>query len=272
MQRKLWMPKQPRWAQATLAIGAAAFLSYLAATWRRPLDPARGAGLVFGIAAAVIFIVEALYPARRKLLSRPLGDAQRWIQLHIWMGSLAALLVLLHCGFRRPGGTMGWLLLSLTIWVTLSGLLGVFLQKFFPAALAQGLSVEALFERIPELVARLPGEADKLVEGTSDVLTGFYLSEVRPMLAGVSPSWGYLTDLRGGREKRLQTFTRIAPFVSAEERERLEDLKTLFVEKLELDAQFSVQRTLRTWTVLHVPPAALLLGLLVIHVAAFLLY
>ena len=257
---------------ATAAIAVLSLAVYVVLDLNRPIRPGRGPGLWFGIIAAVLFVLESLYPLRKKLLSRPFGSAQRWLQLHIWGGWLAALFVLIHSDFRRPGGTIGWLLLLLTIWVTLSGFLGVVLQKYGPVALSQNLTVEALFERIPELVSRLSAEGDQLAEGGSEVLQGFYQSEVRPSLMGVDPSWSYLTDLRGGREQKLLPFTRMGPFVPEDERSRLEDMKTIFVEKLELDASYSVQRALRGWTVLHVPPAILLIALLLVHIGAFLLY
>ena len=41
-------------------------------------------------------------------------------------------------------------------------------------------------------------------------------------------------------------------------------------EKAELDVHLSLQRALRAWLVLHVPPAIVLLGLLAVHVFAVL--
>ena len=272
MRRPPWQPKQPRWALFTAIAGAVSIAVYVVAGLLMPFEPGRGAGLWFGIVAAVLFLYEALYPARRKLLAKPLGNARQWVQSHIWLGLLAALFVLAHEGFRKPGGTIGWLLLLLTIWVTVSGFVGVFVQKYYPGALARNLSVEALFERIPELVAQLPLEAEKLIEGGSEVLLGFYRTEIAPALAGIAPSWSYLADVRGGRDARLLAFSRIEPFLPDGERATLDDLKTIYVEKLELDAHYSVQRALRGWTLLHVPPAALLLGLTVIHIVTFFLY
>ena len=58
----------------------------------------------------------------------------------------------------------------------------MWLQKWMPAALAEGLRVEALYERIPDLVEQLVAEADALVADASDVLERFYQQEVRPSL------------------------------------------------------------------------------------------
>ncbi len=41
-------------------------------------------------------------------------------------------------------------------------------------------------------------------------------------------------------------------------------------EKAELDVHLSLQRALRVWLVLHVPPAIALLGLLAVHIFAVL--
>ena len=59
----------------------------------------------------------------------------------------------------------------------MSGLLGVGLQKWVPALLAAHLTVEAIYERIPELVDQLQAEAARTMEGASDVLQRFYDAE-----------------------------------------------------------------------------------------------
>jgi hypothetical protein len=259
-------PKKPPWLLVSLAIAAAAVGVRAIVEIRQPWDPGRSAGLLFGIAASCLYLVDLLYPIRRKLLAFPLGNAQTWIQLHIYGGFLAFVFVLVHEDFRWPAGTMGWLLLSLSAWATLSGLIGVWLQKWIPVLLASGLQVEALFERIPELIEKSLAEADALMAGASEVLERFYSEDVRPALAGVDSSWGYLTDVRSGRDRRLEPFSRISRFLAEEERPRLEDLKAVYTEKLELDAQYSLQRILRGWVVIHVPSSLLLFGLMIFHI------
>jgi hypothetical protein len=168
---------------------------------------------------------------------------------------------------------MGWALLLLSGWTTATGIGGVCLQKWVPAALSDGLRVEALYERIPNLVQKLTDEADRLVsESGSDVVSRFYRGEVRPGLSVLAPTWSYLLDVRRGRERALEPFRRVAQFVAAGEREIVDDLEQIFVEKLELDAQYSLQGVLRRWLVLHAPPAGLLMGLLAIHIMTWALY
>ena len=213
---------------------------YGAIAWRTPWQPGRFWGLAYGSAAAAIFLFEGLYPLRRRLMGRPLGTAQRWLQAHVYGGTLAALFVLIHMGFRWPGGQFGWWLLALTTITTATGLMGVLLQKWIPTVLAGNLSVEALYDRIPEIAARLQAEADQVVGGASDALARFYAGTVRPSLAGLTPSWSYLVDIRSGRERRLAEFRNVAPFLPEAERARLDDLQAIVLEKYELDAQYSL--------------------------------
>ena len=268
----VFWPKKPGWFLVSFAIGLAGVVAAAVFAALRPWEPGRGAGLAYGASAATLFLLDALYPLRRKLLGFPFGSAQRWTQAHIYGGVLAFLFVVIHQGFRWPSGTMGWLLLVLSFWAAVSGLAGVWLQKWVPAMMASGLRVEALLERIPELIEKLRDEAAALVKGSSEMLEHFYRDDVEPAMAGVEASWDYLVDVRSGQERRLAPFVRLTPFLAEEERPRLEELKVIFTEKLELDAQYSLQRILRGWVVLHVPPSVLLFGLMLFHIGSNLSY
>ncbi|HEY7923023.1 MAG TPA: hypothetical protein VII62_07555 [Vicinamibacteria bacterium] len=264
-------PKVPRNLHATLAASGVAFSLFLLVSWRWSWSPKRGLGLALGIVAALVFVFEMAYPARRSR-ARPLGNALRFLQAHVYLGAFAFVCVLLHGGLRWPEGSLGWALLLLSAWTAASGLLGVWLQKWIPAAMASGLQVEALYERIPELVEGLLGEADRLAADASDALERFYRQEVRDALAVERPSWAYLFDVRAGREAALEPFRRMRAYVPQEDKEKLEDLASIYTDKLELDAQLVLQGVLRRWLWLHVPPAGLLMGLLVVHVFAWIWY
>jgi len=269
--RQLLQPKQPVNLYVTAGVSLLVVALWTAGTLLGAWSPKRGLGLVFGILAALLFVFEMVYPAGKK---RPglLRNARAWLQAHVYLGAIAFLAVLAHADFSWPHGGMGWWLLGLSFWTTVTGLLGVWLQKWIPQAMAQGLKVEALYERIPRLVVELRGEADKLVEGKSETLESFYQRDVRPMLARMTPSWSYVLDVRAGRDQALAPFGRIKQFLAEEEREVLDDLVSIVIEKMELDAQVRLQTVLRGWLMLHVPPAGLLMGLLTIHVYTWLRY
>ncbi len=264
-------PKEPRNFVLTGVSCAVALAVYLLGTFLAPWSPKRGLGLVFGVVAALLFVFEMAYPWRRSR-ARPLRTAKLWLQAHVYLGILAFLFVLIHAGFSWPHGGMGWSLLLLSAWTTASGVVGVWLQKWIPSALSEGLRVEALYERIPSLVEGLCAEADKLMADASDVLDRFYQSEVRLGLQRLAPSPAYLLDVRSGRERALEPFRRMTQFVDAAEKEKVDDLMSLYTEKLELDAHYSLQGILRRWLLFHVPFAGLLMGLLAIHIFAWAWY
>ena len=56
------------------------------------------------------------------------------------------------------------------------------------------------------------------------------------------------------------------------DRDRLRSLTAIVHEKLDLDAHLSLQRALRVWLYSHIPPAMLLLGLLIVHVLAVVIH
>ena len=261
-------PKQPRHLHLTLGLSVLAVLVFLVDSNLRPWNPKRGFGLGFGVLAALLFVVEMLYPARRPN-ARPLVGAMAWLQLHVYAGGFALVAALVHTGFRAPAGALGWWLLGLSCWTVVTGVLGVWLQKWIPASLAEGLRVEAIYERIPSLVEQLRDEADQLVQGASDVLERFYRTEVRAPLSAVQRSWAFLLDVRGGRERALEPFRRVAQFVEEGEKQRVAELMNIYTEKMELDAHYSLQGILRGWLVLHVPAAGVLMGLLAVHVFAW---
>jgi hypothetical protein len=267
------VPKEPgNLLKTTILCGVIVALDLLfVPAWLR--SPKRGAGLFFGILATALFLFEMSYPLRRPR-ARPFRSAKVWVQAHIYLGLVALLAVWIHAGYTLPHGLMGWLLLLLSLWVTSTGLLGVLLQKWIPSALAGGLSVTALFERIPSLVEALEAEAESLIEGSSDAVDEFYRSQVREGLSKLKPSFAYLLDVRGGRDRALEPFVRMADFVSPEDKERIEGLMSIYTDKMELDAQYSLQMVLRRWSLwtLHVPLAGILLGLVAIHILTWAVY
>ena len=265
-------PKRPAWFRGAAVVAAASLAVYGVWSALGPWAPGRAGGLSFGTAAAVIFVLDALYPLRRRLMAWPLGTAQRWLQFHLYGGILAALFVALHVGFRGPGGAIGWWLIGLTTWATVSGLAGICLQKYVPDTLANELRVEAIYERIPELVGRLQSEADALLVGAPDVLQRFYATTIRADLERLSPSWGYLAGFRAELARRVAPFQGLAAFLSEAERLRLADLQTIVTEKLELDVQYSLQRLLKQWVVFHVVPCMALLALLTVHIVAAIVF
>ena len=256
----------------TAAIAAVALVAFVAASWWWPWRPGRTGGLIFGTLAALLFLVAVLYGARRSLRARPFGTARRWLDVHIYGSVLAMVFVFLHVGFSLPSGVMGWLLLLLAFWTTASGLVGVWLQRRIPTLLAREVSYEALYDRIPELMVNLTDEADALMAGASEAFARAYQSEIRPALSQPAPGWSWLTDLPARRTAALAPLSAARTALAPAEAERASDLESIVRDKTDLDAQLTLQGLLRSWLLLHVPPALILIGLLIVHVAAVVWY
>jgi hypothetical protein len=252
----------------SVLIATASVLAFIAAASAWPWRPGRIGGLLFGIVAAALYVNAALYPWRRRWNARPLGTARRWLRLHVYGSTLATLFVVLHIGWQWPAGTLGWLLLGLSIWAGVTGLLGVWLQRTVPRLISRRLTVEAIYERIPHLVRVLNEEADALMKSAPETLARAYTTEVRPVLAAPRPSLAWLTGTAPDITAAAAAIDRMRPFAGGAERERLTDLASVLQDKADLDAQFSLQRLLRGWLLFHVPPAMALIGVLAIHVAA----
>lgn len=259
-------------ATDTAAIAAAAVVAFVAASWWWPWRPGRIGGLIFGTLAGLLFVVAVMYGARRPLRARPFGSARRWLDVHIYGSVLAMVFVLLHIGFGLPSGVMGWLLLLLALWTTASGLVGVWLQRHIPVLLAGEVSHEALYDRIPELMVNLTQQADALMTGASEAFSRTYLSDIRPALSQPAPAWAWLTDLPAHRTAALAPLTAARSSLAPADVELANDLESIVRDKTDLDAQLTLQGLLRSWLLLHVPPALILIGLLMVHVAAVVWY
>ena len=75
-----------------------------------------------------------------------------------------------------------------------------------------------------------------------------------------------------GRERALEPFRRMSSFVDPAEKDIVNDLMTIRMEKMDLDVHYSLQGILRRWLIVHVPPAAVLMALLAVHILAWALY
>jgi hypothetical protein len=259
------IPKELRRLVMTAAIAIAAVAIFVLVRVRSGWSPGQWPGLIFGTTATIIVGIDGLYPLRRRL-RWPLRSAEAWLQFHVYGGCLAALSAVLHSGVQWPHGRLGWLLAATGLLSITGGLFGVFLQKVLPARLATELTVEAAYERLPQLAARLQGEADRLMTGAGELLERVYRSEARPALERLQPSWGYLIEMRTAQQARLAPLHNLEAFVTESDRARLDDLASIVTEKLQLDVQYSLQRVLRHWLLLHVPIAYLFMGLLALHI------
>jgi hypothetical protein len=215
---------------------------------------------------------DALYALKRRMLNRNLGTSRAWVQFHVYGGALFGLLVLMHCGFGLPVGFMNWALWILSMWVTVSGLFGVFLQRWVPRILSSGLSTEVVYERIPELVGQIRDRAERIVEECTETVRDFYRTNLAAVLATPRVRAIYYIDVTGGIQSELRQFDYVRRLLAAPEREKLDTIEAMYRTKLEIDAHYTLQRPLRWWLYTHVPVSLVLVLLVSLHLYAVLMY
>ena len=84
-------------------------------------------------------------------------------------------------------------------------------------------------------------------------------------LAAPRRRWLFFVDITAGRERRGREFRHLRRLLEGDDREQLDRLEELYRTKLEIDAHYTLQQTLRLWLYLHVPGALLLVALLIAH-------
>ncbi|MYN63763.1 MAG: hypothetical protein F4X11_01840 [Acidobacteria bacterium] len=262
----------PGWWRVFLA-GAVLCLA-AALIQRVPAAPGGNYGWTvgYGIAAAALLVVAMAYSVRRRMPRRGPGALHHWVQAHVYGGTLFVVAVALHSGGAFPGGFLSWCLWVASLWVVVTGLLGVFLQKWIPPALTSALATEVHYDRIPELVAAVHDKVELLVAASSESVRKFHDANLEAVLARPRTSFVYFFDITGGIQSRMRRFDYLKRLLDEDDAQRLEELRTLTRTKLEMDAHYTLQKALWWWVYLHVPAAFLLTMLVAIHVFAVLYY
>jgi hypothetical protein len=286
------------WIIVTILLAALAGAAYVPYHLHGPLNGPRGsapAGLAYGIAATAIIIFAALLGVRRMGRARALGRAETWLKGHVWLGLLAYLLVFLHAGFR-VGGALTLALLLLYTGVVVSGIYGLVVQHIVPRLLTAQLPHETLHDQAPLYIERLRDEAARAVtqvcgapaepvaatavagakparrsepapdpvEG-SQPLRDFYTAELEP----------FLRDGRGrlaAPQSRRAIFAHVRALCGAGVHATLEGLEELCEERRRVRLQVRLHGWLHGWLLVHVPLAAALVVLTIVHAVASLYY
>ena len=238
--------------------------------------PGGPVGMACGILAALLLLAAALYGARRRTMATSsrwrLGSARTWLRVHLYSGALFLFLLLMHSGFRWPEGLFSWALWLLSLWVVATGFFGLFLQRWIPRVLTSGLSLEAHYDRIPELVEEIRTRAATLATHAEGPLRTLYRQQLAPVLATPMPRMIYFLDVSGGSRTGLRELEYLRSLLPGDEKERLVQLEKLYRSKLELDAHYTLQRALRSWLWLHLPASLALVALVILHILTVLYY
>lgn len=249
-------------ALAALFAGLALHMSRAEASLGEP-------SLVTGYLLFALFVALATFNARKRLSMVPLGRARTWAVAHAFGGAFALALYWLHTRSLWPSGLYEQVLAGLFYLVTVTGVVGWFVQRAFPARLTQ-TGLEVIYERIPAELAHLRAEAERIVmdctrELQSDTLARHYFESFawyfrRPRFV-LSHLFGGQHGVHWVRQQRLT----VARYLNAREIEYLDALSELGYAKTRLDVHYVLQSAMKKWLLLHVPLSAGLLALAAWH-------
>ena len=269
----------PRWLVTFLISFILAVIVYIINGFISEYYSGNFFGLSYGIAASILLMGAALYGVRRRTIKfrigkrqGGIGETRNWLQFHMYGGTLFLLLVFMHSGFQIPKGILTWCLWGISIWTALSGIAGAMLQKWVPRMLSSGLSIEVLYARIPELIQEIRIKAENLVESCDSPIQDFYKKNIAKSLVTPRQRLIYFLDVTGGVQAQTKQFDYLRKFLSTPEKDKLGRLQALYKTKLEIDAHYTLQKALRWWLYIHVPPSLMLIILLGMHLYAVLYY
>lgn len=204
----------------------------------------------------IVFL--ALYNVRKAVSFLPLGSSTAWLQLHIYVGLLTCTLFAVHVEFSAPNGVFEWMLALVYLSVLLSGLIGLYMTRSFPARLTM-LGNEVIFEQIPIVRRDLQDRIEELVlignpDTDQTAIAEFYRHHVRPFLLTHHDVATQLTRGTGARWHQLsRAIEDQNRYLDQEERRVMDEVREYAHRKFQLDTQYALQGALKVWLFFHIP-------------------
>jgi len=210
------------------------------------------------------------YPLRKQIYRRRVGALRYWMLVHVYAGIIAGIVLLLHAG-TNTGGLLTSLLYFVFDLVILSGVAGIVAYIVSPRIMTR-------IEGEPLLHEDLEKRRDELREQSKVILDqseGWLKEEIRDRIYARFSSRGFLWRQLTRREElkpllaqARQEFTgRTTRLATDEERELLLSAVETAVTLRRVDALLLLHRTLRSWIPIHVVSTAVMLALMVMHIA-----
>lgn len=284
-----------RWILWTVGLAAAGTGVYVhhAATSPRPPSGGSALGLTFGVAGAALMIAAALLSVRKRLRTWRLGSAQTWMKAHLWLGLLAVPCVWFHSSFAL-GGSLTTAVMVLFYAVIASGIVGLVLQQWIPAALTRRVPLETVHAQIGDVRAHLAADAYELVAAVAGEIPEAV--EERALLAAEkeqSKHWKmerlrprstpaprgsdrgeeikeiYLKEIRpclwGKRGAAVPDLGRVLALAPEEWHAGIHRLQALCEEARQLRVQERLHAILHAWLIVHAPASIALVVLVAVH-------
>jgi len=252
-----------------LAFVGVAFALFYVEDWRR--DIALGDARFFsGWVLFACMMAMLLLTWRKKVIVLPFGRVRFWLLFHYYVGFLTAAVFLVHTKHELPGSLLHWLLWSLFVLVSLSGLVGAIMSKVVPARLeAHGERI--LFDRIQLFRAQLAEQAeaiarDSVLDGNTQSIARLYAGTLSDFFAGPRNVLSHLAASKVPLARILSELSATERYLDEAGKVRLLKMRDLVEAKSNLDFHYANGGLLRLWPFLHVPATYALMAATAVHV------
>jgi len=218
---------------------------------------------LLGIAGAMT------YPVRKPIYRKRARALRYWLLAHIYLGVLAAIVLLMHGGSH--GG--GWLTSVLMLWfdaVIVTGLFGLFCYIVVPRIMTSIEGDPLLIEDLEGRRAELREDLAKISANADQQLSDLIERKVRRYFASLS----YLLRQYLRREEltaalakgRLQFKAEMATLDTKEKRNLLLKAIERSATLRRVEALIYLHRLLKVWLAPHVISTSVMLALMVVHI------
>ena len=239
------------------------------------LRPGEGIGLVLGIGATVLIVINLAYLLRRspRLPWFQFGSLRTWMTSHVATGVLAFFCAALHASMSARDNVGGHAFAALGV-LLVTGAIGRYLYSYVPReANGRELELAEVRSRLTRLAEewddgqrRFRGRARDMVEGlvASQRWQGSFMGRFRALLLGTR-------DLRRA-VKRLEREGRAEGLAEMQIQEALRLTRRAFRAAVAVNHYEELRAVASTWRYLHRWVALLMVVLVVVHVIYAVIY
>jgi hypothetical protein len=256
-----------RLSLTTATVAASGILVWTWFQWadRLPYMPFISGWLLF-----LVILFLAFYNVFKKLPFLPLGSSKVWLQAHIYLGLLSAVMFAAHLSFRMPTGQFEIILACLYVAVALTGVLGLLLTRWLPVRLTSR-GGQVIYERIPRLRKEIEQSAEttamsSISETRAATIAEFYARELKSFFAAPRNLLAHALGVSSPLNRLHASIDNQKRYLSESERRILDQLDDLVRRKDNLDFQASLQFALKAWLFTHIPLTYSLLIFSVTHI------
>lgn len=232
------------------------------------------AGLVYGLLGTLAVLVLLYYGVRKRAYRSTLGTLEGWLQSHLYLGFLSAVLIFLHTGMRFQDRVAVAAFVVLLI-VVASGFWGALAYTSLPRRLTE-VQGDLTPEDMSTQLNQLGRAMDRLAAGKSQAfreVAARLLLELTPRRFAGWRILGRAAKAEGLDDKRLKA---LVARVAAEEQQELRQLVVLARQRRELNGRLVAQQRyknlLEVWLYLHLPLSIALVALIAAHLIAVFYY